>query len=369
MSDIYIGLMSGTSMDAVDAVAVRFIDDEPQLLATYSEKLPESLRNRLMALAQGEPHTFIDTARADVQLGKFFAHTTQSLLQHAKLTAASVRAIGSHGQTVWHISDGEERSSIQLADPNLIVELTGITTVADFRRRDIAAGGQGAPLVPAFHAACFRSPAEDRVVLNIGGIANITILPKEPHATVRGFDTGPGNTLLDMWALEHQRGNYDQHGEFAKSGRLLASILDKLLHDPYFALPPPKSTGREYFNRHWLKTHTGNPGAFNPADLQATLCELTAKSIAEAIEKYAANCQRVLVCGGGIHNLFLLQRLQDNLPGIAIESTSSQGVDPQWVEAMAFAWLAKQTLEHKAGNLPSVTGAKHPVILGAVYYR
>lgn len=369
MADIYIGLMSGTSMDAVDAVAVRFGNKLPELIVGYSEALPQSLRTQLMTLAHGEPHHFADVIRADIQLGKFFAHVTQGLLQRAHLTLEDICAIGSHGQTVWHIADGDERSSIQLGDANIIVELTGITTVADFRRRDIAAGGQGAPLVPAFHAACLRTDSEQRVILNIGGIANITILSADQNAPVIGFDTGPGNTLIDMWAHEHQRGQFDHHGEFAQSGRLINSIVEKLLHDPYFSLPPPKSTGREYFNRQWLLQHIGKLGAFNPADLQTTLTELTALSITQAIEKYAATTQRVLVCGGGIHNAYLMQRLQANLPGIALESTGAYGIDPRWMEAMAFAWLAKQTLEHQPGNLPSVTGAKHPVVLGGVYCK
>lgn len=356
-------------MDAVDAVAVRFQNNSPQLAATYSEKLPDSLRILLLTLARGEPHTFADFARADVQLGRFFAHATQRLLQHANLNTSEIVAIGSHGQTVWHISSGDERTSIQLADPNILVELTGITTVGDFRRRDIAAGGQGAPLVPAFHNACFRTSQEDRVVLNIGGIANITILPKDPHALVGGFDTGPGNTLLDLWAHEHQRGEFDQNGEFAQSGRTIFSILDKLRHDPYFSTPPPKSTGREYFHQQWLQQHISNLSGFNPADIQTTLCELTAISIAQAIEKYAATTQRVLACGGGVKNSYLMQRLQANLPGIPIESTTHYGIDPQWVEAAAFAWLAKQTLENKVGNLPNVTGAKHPVVLGGIYAK
>jgi len=356
MADLYIGLMSGTSMDAVDAVAVRFGQPQPELLASYREAMPQSLRTQLQTLIHGEPHHFAEFVRADVQLGKFFAHVTQGLLQRAHLTNADIRAIGSHGQTVWHITEGDERSSIQLADPNIIVEHTGITTVADFRRRDIAAGGQGAPLVPAFHATCFRTTVEQRVILNIGGIANITVLAADPNAPVIGFDTGPGNTLLDMWAHEHQRGNYDQQGEFAQGGKLMGSILEKLLHDPYFSLPPPKSTGREYFNRPWLMQHIGNLGAFNPADLQATLCELTALTITQAIEKYAATTQRVLVCGGGIHNVYLMQRLQAHLPDIALESTGAYGIDPQWMEAMAFAWLYPISRERHHALLDELAG-------------
>ncbi|MBI3560540.1 MAG: anhydro-N-acetylmuramic acid kinase [Gammaproteobacteria bacterium] len=369
MPDIYIGLMSGTSMDAVDAVVVQLSESRPQLLATYSEPLPAALHTQLLLLAQGQPHTFSELVRADVQLGKFFAHAALRVLHYAKLDPGDIHAIGSHGQTVWHISAGEERSSLQIADPNIIAEITGITTVADFRRRDIAAGGQGAPLVPAFHAACFHSTQEERVVLNIGGIANITILSKARDTNLLGFDTGPGNTLLDIWAQEHQRGHYDNNGEFARNGRIIPSSLEKLLADGYFRLPPPKSTGREYFNRQWLHQQIKNLAGFAPADIQATLCELTAISITQAIEKYAPTTQRVLVCGGGVNNTYLLQRLQHGLADIPIEPTTAYGVDPKWVEAIAFAWLAKQTLARQPGNLPSVTGARRPVILGAVYYH
>lgn len=367
MSDIYLGLMSGTSMDAVDAVAVQFDHQHLQLLASHSATLASDLRDKLSALCRGELHNMAEFAQLDIQLGKLFANTAHQLLTSAKLSRSQIKAIGSHGQTVWHISQGADRTSIQLGDPNIIAEQTGITTIADFRRRDIAAGGQGAPLVPAFHAAYFRAAHENRVVLNIGGIANITILPKNRHESVRGFDTGPGNTLLDMWANGNQRGRFDQDGAFAQQGTVLPEVLAKLMADPYFVLAPPKSTGREYFNRHWLEKTVGNVSRYPAADLQATLSELTAQTICDAIHAQAATTQRILICGGGIHNRNLIQRLQALLPAITIESTVIYGIDPQWVEAIAFAWLAKQTIENQPGNLPSVTGASRPCVLGAIY--
>lgn len=367
MPDIYLGLMSGTSMDAVDAVAVQFNQQTLQLLASHSTALPTELRERLSALCRGEPHTMAEFAQLDIQLGRLFAYAACQLLEKYSRSSSPIKAIGSHGQTVWHISQGANRTSIQMGDPNIIAEQTGITTVADFRRRDIAAGGQGAPLVPAFHAAYFRTANENRVILNIGGIANITVLPRNRDKPVRGFDTGPGNTLLDMWANEQQRGRFDQDGGFAQQGTVRTDVLAKLMADSYFALAPPKSTGREYFNRHWLEKTVGDLSCYPAADIQATLSELTAHTICDAIRTQAATTQRVLVCGGGIHNRDLVQRLRALLPAITIESTAVYGIDPQWVEAMAFAWLAKQTTENQPGNLPSVTGASRPCVLGAIY--
>jgi len=367
MSDIYLGLMSGTSMDAIDAVAVQFTEQHLQLLASHSLVLPFELRDRMSALCRGERHSMMEFAHLDVLMGRLLANTACQLMEKQALTASRINAIGSHGQTIWHINQGAERTSIQIGDPNIIAEQTGITTIADFRRRDIAAGGQGAPLVPAFHAAYFRVADENRVVLNIGGIANITILPGNKHDPVRGFDTGPGNTLLDMCACENQRGRFDQDGTFARQGAVLPEVLAKLMGDSYFALAPPKSTGREHFNRSWLEKTVGDLSRYPAANMQATLSELTAQTIRDSIHAQAATTQRILVCGGGIHNRYLIQRLQALLPAITVESTVEYGIDPQWVEAIAFAWLAKQTLENQPGNLPSVTGATRSCVLGAIY--
>jgi anhydro-N-acetylmuramic acid kinase len=253
---------------------------------------------------------------------------------------------------------------LQIGNPKVIATHTGIDVVADFRRADIAAGGQGAPLVPAFHQAVFARAGEDRVVLNIGGIANITVLPGTASLPVTGFDTGPGNTLLDAWARSHLNTAMDAGGRWAAQGNVNTALLAHLLKDPYFHTPPPKSTGREYFNADWLARHLPDTG-IAAQDIQATLCALTAQSILDAIQQFAPRTQRILVCGGGIHNRELLRRLGDNQGGMMVESTQQHGIDPDWVEAIAFAWLAKQRLDGKPGNIPAVTGARQAVILGS----
>jgi anhydro-N-acetylmuramic acid kinase len=279
---------------------------------------------------------------------------------------AAVKAIGSHGLTVRHQASGAYPFSLQIGDPNRIAHITGITTVADFRRRDVAAGGQGAPLVPVFHAAAFRSAEENRVVLNLGGIANITVLPADPASPVIGFDAGPGNGLLDFWMQRHKGQNYDTGGAWAARGRVIPDLLRALRDEPYFSLPPPKSTGKELFNPSWLGGKIRDFAATEPVDVQATLAELTALSVAEAIGQYASETRRLLVCGGGTHNADLLGRLR-LLVGCPVESTEKFGIAPDWVEAMAFAWLARQTLLGQPGNLMEVTGANTPVVLGGIY--
>ncbi len=365
----YIGLMSGTSMDGIDAVLAAFdtTTSAPQTLHHHHMPMPTSLRDAVRTLAHGK-HELARVTALDVQLGQLFALAARELITASGVTDARVRAIGSHGQTVLHRPGGEKPSSWQLGDPNIIAEDTGITTVADFRRRDIAAGGQGAPLVPAFHAAVFTSRGEDRLVLNLGGIANITVLPGDANAPVRGYDTGPANTLLDAWAVRHLGHAYDDQGRWATSGQVHPTLLAKLLDDAYFERPPPKSTGPEYFNLAWLlRAQNGIDPTPAAVDVQATLCELTARSIAAAVANHAPTTQRVLVCGGGISNHALMARIRSLLAPRAVTSTLDYGIDPQWVEATAFAWLAKQTLEGKPGNLPNVTGARHAVVLGAIY--
>lgn len=377
-ADLYVGLMSGSSLDGIDAALVRF-DPRPRLLARHVQPLPPELVERIDRLTRpgfspasqpdSEPQTdsLDQLGEADVELGRCFVTAVQNLLQQAGIAPEAVMAIGSHGQTVRHVPQPPYPRSLQIGDPNLIVEHTGITTVADFRRRDMAAGGQGAPLVPAFHQAMLQDPDLERVVLNIGGIANLTLLPASPEAPVTGFDTGPGNALLDAW-IRRQRGEaWDAGGGWAASGRVRAELLERLLQDPYFQAPPPKSTGRDYFNLAWLERQAPGVTALSPADVQATLLELTATSIADAIHRHATASREVLVCGGGVHNKRLLERLQALLPDLSVDSTARYGLEPDWVEAMAFAWLARQTLQHRPGNLPAVTGARHPVILGAIY--
>lgn len=367
MSDLFVGLMSGTSMDAVDAALVDLSGSLPALVACTSIPVPDTLRRELQELNHGGGANELERlARADVHVGRLFADTTKALLTTAGIPASTIRAIGSHGQTVRHCPSGSTPFTLQIGDPNLIAERTGITTVADFRRRDIAAGGQGAPLVPAFHSALFRSAAENRVAVNIGGMANITVLPANPLPPIIGFDTGPGNVLMDAWAARHLGRPLDDSGQWAGSGAVDPALLYRMLADPYFSQPPPKSTGREHFNLSWLEYALGQD-AIPPQNVQTTICELTAVSISKAVESIVPRPQRVLICGGGVHNRTLMQRLEALLSGIEVESTARHGLDPDWVEAVAFAWLAKQTLEGKPGNLPAVTGARHPVILGGVW--
>jgi len=365
MAEYYVGLMSGTSMDALDAVLVDFSTSPLQIIATLGHPLPGDLRQQLLALTSSGDNELERAAQADIRFARFSAETVMELLARTAIPSAAIQAIGSHGQTIRHGPNADPAYTVQIGDGNTLAQLTGITTVADFRRRDMAAGGQGAPLVPAFHESCFRRDGVTRVILNIGGMANISILPASPQRPTTGFDTGPGNVLMDGW-IRHCRGEaYDADGAWACSGRIHRALLDRLLADPYFALPPPKSTGREHFNLDWLQSQL--PADTAEADIQATLCELTACSIAQAVEQYAPDCSELLVCGGGADNGYLMQRLATLLPACTVATTARYKLEPRWVEATAFAWLARQTLNHLPGNLPAVTGAHQAVILGAIY--
>ncbi len=368
MTEFYVGLMSGTSMDGVDAVLVDLAPHPLKVVASHSVAIPHKLRSLLLSLSQDCAIRLSDLAIADHSMGQLFAQATTATCEKAGVKASLIKAIGSHGQTIFHYPQEPHRSSLQIGDPNIIAELTGITTIADFRRRDMAAGGQGAPLVPAFHQAAFRSTLANRVVLNIGGIANITVLPKNADAPVTGFDTGPGNILMDAWISKHLSLPMDDRGTWAARGQILPLLLDLCLQDPYFQRQPPKSTGRELFNLAWIQTALESfASPANPEDVQATLCELTAISISQAILHYATAAQEILICGGGAYNNFLVRRISHHLPQQKILTTSACGIDPKHVEAIAFAWLAKQTLMGQCGNLPAVTGATHPVILGGIY--
>ncbi len=364
--EIYAGLLSGTSMDGVDAALVRFVPDAaPELMAAVENPLPPDLVRRTRR-AMREPVTAAEFGELDALWGEVFADAARCLLRQAGVAAAAVRAIGSHGQTLWHAPTRPTPFTWQIGDPTRIAEATGITTVADFRRRDMAAGGEGAPLVPAFHRAVFQDPGADRAVLNIGGIANVTLLPAQ--GAVAGFDTGPGNTLLDAWARKHLGRPYDAHGRWAASGRIHPDLLERLLAEDYFRRPPPKSTGPERFHLKWVERALGAstpPPA--PEDVQATLVELTACTAARAILEALPGVREILVCGGGARNAHLMTRLAAHLPGRRVRETDTLGVPAEWVEAMAFAWLARETLEGRPGNLPSVTGARRPVILGAIH--
>ncbi|MEG3184016.1 anhydro-N-acetylmuramic acid kinase [Novilysobacter erysipheiresistens] len=367
---LFVGLISGTSADGIDAALVRVhASGDCELLLGRTFAWEPSLRSRLVELGQGGAMQSIEElGTLDVRIAEAFADATCRLLDAAGVSPKQVRALGSHGQTVRHRPagarfDGQHPFTMQLGDGNVIAERSGITTVADFRRRDVAAGGHGAPLLPALHAAMLRHPDEHRAVLNLGGIANFTLLP--PHGDVRGFDTGPANALMDAWCERELGQPYDADGAFASRGTVDPELLARLLDEPWFALAPPKSTGREHFHLDWLQARLGGDEA--AGDVQATLLELTAVTVADALLAQQPQTDRVLVCGGGVHNARLLQRLGAHLPGVAIESTAQHGLDPDFVEAMGFAWLARQTLAGLAGNLPSVTGAVGPRVLGAIY--
>lgn len=368
MAELYIGLMSGTSMDGIDAALVDFGSDRPRLAACHSVDYPPRLRTDLFALAGGTDDELALFARLDGELGHLFAEAALAVMTEGKVTARRVLGIGSHGQTVRHYPLAALPTSLQLADPNIIATQTGVTTVADLRRRDMSVGGQGAPLAPAIHEALFRSRGNTRVVVNIGGIANITVLPGDPDADVTGFDTGPGNTLMDRWAERWLRTPMDVDGHWAASGRVDRRLLERFLSDPWFNQPPPKSTGTAEYGPSWLDGHLRADGRrLVRKNVQATLCELTARTIADAIERHAPGTDEVLVCGGGARNLALMFRLQILLGDTPVRTTEDYGYPPEWIEAIAFAWLARQTLAGRPGNLPSVTGASEAVVLGGIY--
>jgi anhydro-N-acetylmuramic acid kinase len=371
---LYLGLISGTSADGIDVALVEFGgsagDTAATLRAGKTYPWTPALRARLVELGQGGDCTSLDEFGAlDVQVADAFAEAALALLDEAGISPPHVRALGSHGQTIRHrpagpAFDGRHPFTLQIGDGHRIAERTGITTVADFRRRDVAAGGHGAPLLPALHAALLHDPGEARAVLNLGGIANLTLLPGE--GPVRGFDTGPANALLDAWCARHTGADFDADGAFAAAGKVDPALLERLLAEPWFALPPPKSTGREHFHRAWLEARLGDSPR-RPQDVQATLLALTARTVADALRATQPDTRRVLVCGGGVHNPVLLARLAAELPGVVVESTAVLGVDPDFVEAMGFAWLARQSLAGQPGNLPAVTGARGPRVLGAIH--
>ena len=366
MTELYIGLMSGTSVDGIDVALVDFGTPSPLLIATHYLSHSTSLRKKILSLCQPGENEIERFGELDVILGKAFAHAANQLLKKQSLSPSVIKAIGSHGQTIRHIPNC---FTMQIGDPNIIAAETGITTVADFRRKDMAYGGQGAPLVPAFHQEILTSNEINRVIVNIGGIANLTFLPQKKLGTIIGFDTGPGNTLLDSWIYFNQKKSHDEAGQWGAEGMVHPDLLEYLLSDAYFEKHPPKSTGREYFNLNWLKKYLNLIKTnIKTIDVQATLVELTARSILFAIRKYFVNCE-ILICGGGVHNQFLMQRLKKLAePQFILDSTQKYGLDPNWIEATAFAWLAKQTLNRKTGNLPSVTGAREKAILGGIYY-
>jgi anhydro-N-acetylmuramic acid kinase len=358
----YLGVMSGTSLDGLD-IALIEQHRSTRLVATHYVPMPEVLRQQLLALCASGPDEIARAALAENQWVALAADGISALLAEQRLAPVDIRAIGSHGQTVRH--EPARGFTVQIGNPALLAELTQITVVGDFRRRDVAAGGQGAPLVPAFHEALFGAEGEARAVLNVGGFSNLSLIGG--NQPVNGFDCGPGNVLMDAWIQLKRNVEYDKAGAWAATGTLQPQLLKALLSDPFFAGSGPKSTGREVFNLNWLQRHLDTLPAFGDADVQATLLELTAQSIVQSLRVAQATTAALLVCGGGAHNQALMARLEALLPGTQVASTAAAGVDPDWVEAMAFAWLADCCLQGIAANRPSVTGARGLRVLGAIY--
>ncbi|HEY7379412.1 MAG TPA: anhydro-N-acetylmuramic acid kinase [Steroidobacteraceae bacterium] len=361
---LYVGLISGTSMDAIDAALVEIDGARCEVRHARATPYARELSEQLFRLiARPESVSLDEVGALDTAIGEAFAAAALELLQEAGVPAAEITAIGSHGQTLRHRPEGPYPFTWQIGNPDVIVERTGITTVADFRRRDVAAGGEGAPLAPALHHAVLGSATEARAVINVGGIGNVTWLPGD--ATAIGCDTGPGNCLMDGWSQRHRRAPFDRDGHWAASGQVNATLLRSMLSEPYFARPAPKSTGRELFNLAWLDRHLAGK-QLAPADVQSTLCELTARTVAVACASMG-QVQRALLCGGGAHNRELRRRLQALMPSTTVTTTAEFGLDPDYVEAAAFAWIASRTLASLPGNLPAVTGARHRTILGSIH--
>jgi anhydro-N-acetylmuramic acid kinase len=366
-NELFIGLMSGTSLDAIDVALVRF-SDKPvrtaELIATREHPFPAEIRCELQALIESPQAIDLDQlGLLDRKLGLLYAQAVDTLLQESATDAKSIAAIGNHGQTIRHRPDASLPFTLQIGDAATIANTSGITTIADFRSADIALGGQGAPLAPAFHQWAFAKNECTGFAVNIGGLANITVM--RPGAPLIGFDTGPGNTLLDAWCRAHQDKAYDEDGHWAASGQVNADLLKTLLADPYFSRPAPKSTGREYFNEHWLTNMLGKTVTTDSADVQATLAELTAQTIAVAIKKYADSGD-IWLCGGGALNSDLITRIKAHLPLFEVATTATLGIPPAWVEAVAFAWLARERLMLSAAGIPSVTGASASGMLGSI---
>lgn len=363
--------MSGTSLDGVDAVLVDFSAAQPRVLGHCSAPLPPALKSELLALNSPTDNELHRAALAGNGLARIYAEQVHALLRQCQVDAAAVRAIGAHGQTVRHrpLEFDGVGYTLQLNQPALLAELCGIDVVADFRSRDVAAGGQGAPLVPPFHQALFAQDTPTRAVLNVGGISNLTVLaPLGTPDAVVGFDCGPGNALMDTWCQLHTGAAFDDKGQWAAQGTVHAGLLALLLDEPFFAKPPPKSTGRDLFNLPWLSAKLKHGGAgLRPQDVQATLTEFTAHVCAESVKSSAPGCQTLLVCGGGALNTHLMACLQNALPACRVCSTDTLGLPPLQVEATAFAWLARQAIAHKTASVPKVTGARGARVLGAVY--
>jgi anhydro-N-acetylmuramic acid kinase len=376
MTEYYIGLMSGTSLDGVDGVVVDFSGSTLRVLAKSSLAFDATFRAELLALNSPSHNELHRAAHAGNRIAASYAQVVSDLRQQANnlgMGTIDIVAIGAHGQTVRHqpqrTSDAAHGAgyTLQLNNPALLTALTGITVVADFRSSDVAAGGQGAPLAPAFHRHVFAQTNATVAVLNIGGIANLSVLPGDPHEPVLGFDCGPGNALMDAWCLQQTGQPFDTAGAWAASGQCMPDLLTLLESEPFFSQPLPKSTGRDLFSLAWLTDKLQAFSAARPQDIQATLTELTASVCTQSVIRYAKDSKSLVVCGGGAFNHHLMQRLQVSLPDVQVSTSEQHGLPPLEVEAAAFAWLARQTMRHLPGNLPSVTGATGPRILGAIY--
>ena len=364
---LYIGLMSGTSLDAVDVVLVDLASPAPSLIATHSHPIADDLRGAILKLCSGDVASMPAIGETHIALGKLFAEASLRLLKLADIVAEEVLAIGSHGQTIWHQPYGDKPFTLQIGDANTLAELTGITTVSDFRSRDMAAGGQGAPLAPLLHQHQSTSALTSRAIINIGGISNITFL--NPATPAFAFDSGPGNVLMDGWIAQHRGRKFDENGSWAREGVVHRALLAKLQQEAYFSKAPPKSTGRELFNSAWLETKLESldePVA--TVDVQATLAQLTIQSLVNALHEHG-DPEEIYVCGGGAHNRTLMEGLTNALPSRTVSTTEALGIHPDWVEAIAFAWIAKQTLDGRAMDTSGFTGARTPVVLGAIYQR
>ena len=362
---LFIGLMSGTSLDGIDCAIVDLAGGTPALIAAHCHALPDNLRHDVLTLCADKQAPFAELGRLDIELGRCFADAVAKTLAAAGIVAQEIEAIGSHGQTAFHQPNSAAPFSLQIGDPNTIAESTGITTVADFRRRDMAAGGQGAPLAPLLHQHCCASPTKNRAIVNIGGIANITLLLANGERVA--FDTGPGNVLMDLWIAQHDGARFDKNGEWATGGSVDTAFLAELMSEPYLALAAPKSTGRELFNGAWLEQRLASLKQWpSPQNIQATLLEFTATTLSTALLAGMRQGE-IYLCGGGAHNTALLKRIGKLMPGYYVGTTAEIGIDPDWLEAMAFAWMAQQTLDGVAVVTSPFTGAKKPVMLGGIY--
>lgn len=363
MAESYcLGLISGTSVDGIDAALISIDGDRIRLLAHHAHDYPQALRAQLLALPGQAQLSLVTYGELDNAVAQVFSAAAQALIAAAGLQPSQIQVIGSHGQNIWHAPD--RGVSLQIGNPNIIAASTGIPVVADFRRKDLALGGEGAPLAPGFHQALFAHPDEPRGVLNLGGIANLSVLE---GGTVIGFDTGPASALMDEWIAEHLQQRFDRDGAWAASGTANPALLARLLADAYLQRPPPKSTGREHYNRNWLQSQLASLEPMTPVDVQATLLAYTVESVALAIEAHAPSIQRLLVCGGGSHNQALVRQLQARI-SVPVATTTEYGFDADWIEAGAFAWFAWRSLQQLNSSKASVTGANRDAVLGGIYW-